>query len=189
MCVGQATSSAHTQAIRAFQQELNTEYQDPKRSPLSAEARQQFKGLPFFPVNDSLLVTAAFVRDSTSAPFLISTSNNRPRPYRKYGELRFQVNGKPQRLSVYQSLELLKVPEYADYLIVPFTDLTNGFSSYGGGRYIDLRFADVKTGRVQLDFNKAYNPYCAYSTGYACPIPPAENRLPVAIRAGVMSDH
>ncbi|QNE41516.1 DUF1684 domain-containing protein [Hymenobacter sp. NBH84] len=180
----------HAQTIAAFQQELNAEYRDPQRSPLPAAARKSFQGLPFFPVNDSLLVTATFVRDSTAQPFLIRTSTNQPQPYRKYGELRFLLHGKPQRLSVYQSLALLKVPTYADYLMVPFTDLTNGFGSYGGGRYIDLRFADVKTGKVLLDFNKAYNPYCAYSTGYACPIPPAENQLSVAIRAGVMSnDH
>lgn len=119
----------------------------------------------------------------------MNTSTKKPQHYRKYGELRFQLNGKQRRLSVYQSLALLKVPEYADYLMVPFTDKTNGFSSYGGGRYLDLRFADVQSGRVLLDFNKAYSPYCAYSTGYSCPIPPAENQLPVAIRAGVMSDH
>jgi uncharacterized protein len=79
---------------------------------------------------------------------------------------------------------LMNRPEYADYLFVPFTDATTGNETYGSGRYIDLRLGDIKNNTVLLDFNKCYNPYCAYTSGYNCPIPPKENRLAVAVKAG-----
>ena len=179
----------HAKTVVAFQQELNAEYKNPQKSPLTPELRRNFQGLPFFPVNYGCYVEAAFVRDSTAAPFNMKTSNNQEKVYRKYGELHFLLNGQALRLTVYQSLALMNTKEYADYLFVPFTDLTNGHQSYGGGRYLDLRHGQIQAGKVQLDFNRAYNPYCAYVTGFSCPVPPTENRLPVAILAGVMSGH
>jgi uncharacterized protein (DUF1684 family) len=179
----------HATAVAAFQQELNAEYRDPAKSPLPAEVRAAFQALPFFPADYRYYVEATFVRDSTSAPFRMKTTGLREPEYRKYGELHFVVNSQKLKLSVYQGLELMRRPGYEDYLFVPFTDPTNGHETYGGGRYLDFRIP--KTSRVPLDFNRAYNPYCAYNTSgkYSCPVPPAENRLPVPIRAGVRSDH
>ena len=75
--------------------------------------------------------------------------------------------------------------KYRDYLFIPFTDLTSGNESYAGGRYFDFKSSDILDNKFELDFNKAYNPYCAYiSNRYSCPIPPKENNLSVAIRAG-----
>ena len=82
----------------------------------------------------------------------------------------------------YQGEALSKTDEYKDYLLIPFTDTTNGKETYGGGRYID--FAIPASEMVTLDFNLAYNPSCAYSSRYSCPIPPRENRLKAEIRAG-----
>jgi uncharacterized protein (DUF1684 family) len=183
------TAEEHTKSVAAFQEELNTEYRDPAKSPLPAPVRKTFTALPFYPANYGACVVSQFVRDSTSAPFEMPTSTARRPLYRKYGELRFTLDGKPQRLSVYQNLELLHKPGLEDYLFVPFTDRTNGHGSYGGGRYLDLRLGQIKNGQLLLDFNRAYNPYCAYSPLYSCPVPPAENRLPVEVKAGVMSDH
>jgi uncharacterized protein (DUF1684 family) len=76
--------------------------------------------------------------------------------------------------------------EYKNYLFIPFTDATNGTDTYEGGRYIDLSIPDIKDTNVIVDFNKAYNPYCCYTGGYDCPIPPKENALTVAINAGEM---
>ncbi|MDJ1492424.1 DUF1684 domain-containing protein [Cytophagaceae bacterium DM2B3-1] len=101
---------------------------------------------------------------------------------RVYGKLVFKVKGEECVLTVYQSMDLLRNPMYKDYLFVPFTDLTTDESSYGAGRYMDMRISDDEI--VWIDFNKAYNPYCAYSDQYSCPITPAENRLPVKIEAG-----
>ena len=81
----------------------------------------------------------------------------------------------------------MKNPKYIDHLFIPFNDLTNYEETYGGGRYIDLSLNDIKDGKVVLDFNKCHNPYCAYSDGYNCPIPPEANRLKVAVKAGEMN--
>ncbi|SHK06343.1 hypothetical protein SAMN02746009_00213 [Hymenobacter psychrotolerans DSM 18569] len=169
--------------------ELNAEYRDSTRTPLPREARRTFGGLPFYPVSYEACVAARFEADSLGAPFQMQTSTARRPLYRKYGVLHFAFEGKPQQLTVYQSLDLQQNPAYRGYLFVPFTDRTNGHGSYGGGRYIDLRRGQIRQGKVVLDFNRAYNPYCAYQAGYSCPVPPAENRLLVVIAAGVRSDH
>lgn len=83
------------------------------------------------------------------------------------------------------SQDLLQRAEYHNYLFLPFTDVSNAEETYEGGRYMDLTTGDIQNNTVLLDFNKAYNPYCAYVSGkYNCPIPPKENALPVAIKAG-----
>jgi uncharacterized protein len=100
--------------------------------------------------------------------------------------LHFKIDGKPLKLAVYKSLGLV-VSTFENYLFVPFKDLTNGKESYGGGRYVDLQKTDIKDGKIVLDFNKCYNPYCAFAAGYSCPIPPKENYLNLAIEAGEMN--
>ncbi|WP_045687486.1 DUF1684 domain-containing protein [Hymenobacter sp. AT01-02] len=173
------TMQKHAQQVVAFQQELNAEYRDSTRTPLLVAERSTFTGLPFYPINYAACVEAKFEPDSLGAPFQMQTSTVRQPLYRKYGVLLFTLEGKPQHLAVYQSLDLQQNPEYRDYLFVPFTDRTNGHGSYGGGRYIDLRRGQIHQGRVVLDFNRAYNPYCAYGGNYSCPVPPAENHLPL----------
>ena len=115
------------------------------------------------------------------------TSSGKPKKFRKFGVLKFKLAGRGLKLSVYQAdTEVLaKFPEYADLLFIPFRDPTNGGESYGAGRYVDIK--TPKSGQIILDFNLAYNPNCAYgSDKYSCPIPPMENQLAVAIRAGEM---
>lgn len=183
------SAADHAKAVAVFQQELNAEYRNPAESPLPKEVRKSFKGLPFFPINYAARVEARFVRDSLAAPFAMETSTQRRPMYRKYGDVFFTLHGQELKLSIYQNLELTQREGYQDYLFVPFTDQTNGHTSYGGGRYLDLRLGQIQNERVVLDFNRAYNPFCAYGGQYSCPVPPAENRLPIAIAAGVMSDH
>ena len=183
------SATEHTKLVAEFQRELNAEYRNPAESPLPVEVRKKFKGLPFFPVNHTARVDARFVRDSLAAPFAMETSTDRRPMYRKYGDAYFTLNGQELKLTIYQNLELTQREGYQDYLFVPFTDQTNGHTSYGGGRYLDLRIGQIQNGRVVLDFNRAYNPFCAYGGQYSCPVPPAENRLAIAIKAGVMSDH
>jgi uncharacterized protein (DUF1684 family) len=175
--------------IQAHRKALDKEFRDPAHSPLPAKQIRRFKGLEYFPADIRYVVEATFAADSAAQPFFMKTTTTRLPEYRKYGELKFSLEGQVLTLSVYQSLELTKKGGYDDYLFIPFTDPTNGDESYGGGRYIDLRMDQLKQKPTRLDFNRAYNPYCAYSKGYSCPIPPAENRLPVAIRAGVKSPH
>jgi uncharacterized protein (DUF1684 family) len=182
-------SVAHARQIAAFQEHLNQEFRSPQESPLSAAERQKFTSLPYYPASYRYYVVAKLVRDTTAQVFPMATSTALRPLYRKYGEVFFTLAGRPLKLSVYQSQSLMTKPGLTDYLFIPFTDLTNGHGSYGGGRYLDLRIPPAGVSTMLLDFNCAYNPSCAYSPGYSCPVPPAENRLNVAIPAGVRSDH
>lgn len=142
----------------------------------------------FFAPDGKYRVTARFERIYEAQWFNMPTSANKFKGHRVYGILHFTINDTALKLHVYQSQDLMINKKYADYLFVPFTDKTCGFETYDNGRYIDLMIQDVESGSCILDFNKAYNPYCAYVSGiFNCPIPPKENDLPVAIRSGEMS--
>ncbi len=172
-------------SVENFQKELNAEFASKDKSPLPPEARADFKGLKFFDIDSNYFVIAEFVRTENEKPFGMKTSTKRLPMYEKYGELHFNLDGKPCKLNVYRSLDLSKKPGFEDHLFLPFSDLTNGKMSYIGGRYIDLRIPQGNT--IAIDFNKAYNPYCAYNHIYSCPAVPQDNILDVEIRAGVMS--
>lgn len=169
--------------IEKYQQELNSEFTNPETTILGKEDFKNFKGLEFYPIDLNYRVTAAFKRTPDEKPFLMATSTDRLPEYVKYGEAHFELDGKPLVLNLYQSVQPSKDPAYRDFLFVPFTDLSSGDGSYGGGRYLDIKIPEGDT--VVLDFNKAYNPYCAYSPRYSCPIPPKENDLKVRIESGV----
>lgn len=143
--------------------------------------------LRFFPVDTRYCVAATLERIYEAPWFPMETSGTRKKTYRVYGILHFTINDSSLKLHIYQSKDLLADPKYADYLFIPFTDRTSGEESYDNGRYIDLRIAELESGTFRLDFNKAYNPSCAYvSNKYNCPVPPPENQLDIAIRAGEM---
>ena len=116
--------------------------------------------------------------------FEMATYSGITKPYVKYGDLEFELGDTTLQMAIYQSLRLRQMPQYREYLFMPFKDDTNDDTSYGGGRYIDLTISDIQDGKVKIDFNKAYNPYCAYSDGYNCPVPPRANWLEVKIEAG-----
>lgn len=117
-------------------------------------------------------------------PFRMPTSDGTSKEYIRYAKARFSIDGRASELTIYRSTDLFVSPAYRNHLFLPFTDETNGGETYGAGRYIDLSMTDIRDGRIAIDFNNAYNPYCAYSGGYRCPVPPAENHLPIAIKAG-----
>lgn len=169
--------------INKFQQALNDEYRDATKSPLTKDDRARFSAHEFFPVNLKFRVVAT-LRVTANTPFFqMKTTSIRASEERIYGYVEFSLDGNRLRLPVYQSSRLLKTQEYSDYLFFPFTDLTNGAESYHGGRYIDLR---IPVGEeIIIDFNKAYNPYCAYATGFSCPIVPKENHIDIRITAGI----
>ncbi|MGQ2985225.1 DUF1684 domain-containing protein [Flavobacterium sp.] len=169
-----------------YQQNLNAEYADPAKSPLLKADLATFKALDIYPIDMEYCVEARLVRTPNEKPFKMPTTGNRKPMYVKYGELNFKLKGKAFKLDVFQSLDMAKLDEYKDHLFLPFTDLTSGNGSYGGGRYIDLKVP--KGDMVTIDFNTAYNPYCAYDHGYSCPIPPKQNDLEAEVKAGV-KDH
>jgi uncharacterized protein len=176
-----------TQTSLEYQQHLNEEFADSLKSPLRKEDRAVFKGLDFFKIDKKYIVNAIFIRTKREKTFKMKTSTNRTPLYKKYGELHFTLDGKEMKLNVYQNIDLIKLQDYKDYLFLPFSDLTNGKESYIGGRYIDMRIP--KDHKVIIDFNKAYNPYCAYNYEYSCPIVPLENDLDIEIKAGVKKFH
>ena len=166
-----------------FQRELNAEYKDATKSPLTKKDLKHFKGLDFFKFDSSYVVTANFKRTPNEKPFKMKTTTDRLPEYVKYGEVTFTLNGETYKLNIYQNKELILKEGYEDYLFLPFLDFTNGDTSYGGGRYVDARLPEGDT--IVIDFNKAYNPYCAYSDRYSCPIVPRVNYLKTKIEAGV----
>ncbi len=145
------------------------------------------KYLNFYPADKSYRVTASFKRIFDTTGFEMNTSSGMMKKYFIYGLLTFKLHDSLVNLYVYQSAALMKQEKLKDYLFVPFGDATSGFESYGGGRYMEFFIKDLKNNKVILDFNKAYNPYCAYTTGFNCPLPPAENLLRVAIPVGEMN--
>lgn len=173
--------------LENFQKKLNFEFADKEQSPLTNEDRTVFKTLEFFPISGKYFVIAQFTRTENEKTFEMKTTKERKPIYVKYGELAFIIDKKSFKLNLYKNIELSKKEEFKDYLFLPFSDTTNGKESYIGGRYIDMKVPKGNT--VAIDFNTAYNPYCAYNYKYSCPIVPLENVLDIDINAGVKKFH
>lgn len=178
------TFSQHTKdEVVAYQKNLNTEYLTPGKSPLKEEEIAVFKGLNFYEYTSNFVVNAVLEKLDNQKAFQMPTSSGRTQNYIRYGILKFSINEQPFQLEVYQNLCLMTKEGYEKYLFLPFIDLTSGNETYGAGRYLDFEIPE--TPHVILDFNKAYHPYCAYTTGYSCPITPDVNFLDVKVNAGV----
>lgn len=183
--VANAQTFYGTTDLKTFRDGRDKEFRNRAESPLKDEDFASFGGLNYYATDNAFRVIAAFRRALGGKYFEMPTSSGLTKKFVKYGILTFKLSGKASTLSVYQAdaATLEKFPEYAHLLFVPFKDATNRTETYGGGRYINIVIP--KDDKVMLDFNLAYNPNCAYgSDKYSCPIPPRENRLSVAIRAG-----
>lgn len=181
---GCAQSDDFTNEVATFQAEKNALFRDSLRSPLTNEDRVDFEGLPFYPANAAFRVRAQF--EPLEAPVVeFPTTTDRIARYRPHGKLFFELDGASFVLTVYAPMAFPGNRAQAELppLFLPFTDLTNGEGSYGGGRYIDIE--RQKGAEWILDFNKSYNPYCAYNDRYSCPVPPEGNHLETRIEAGV----
>lgn len=172
-----------TKDIIKFQRELNQEFKNPETSPLSDKYRKDFESLDFFTPDTTYVIRAKFVRTPEALPFLMPTTTDRKSEEVVYGIAHFTLNGVARKLEIYQNKELMLEEEYVDYLFLPFTDLTNSEETYGGGRYIDLRIPEGDM--ITIDFNQAYNPYCAYNKKYSCPLVPSVNHLDTKVLVGV----
>ncbi len=169
-----------------YQQKLNAVFKDASKSPLKNKDLKSFKGLDFFPVDSSYIITAS-IKKTPDTPFLgMATNTDEKSYYRKFGMLTFTLKDKEMQLTLYESLEESENPVFEDYLFLPFTDETSGGDSYGGGRYMDVFKSNINTnGTLELNFNNTYNPYCAYNDDYSCPLTPRNNHLSMEILAGV----
>ena len=147
-------------------------------SPVPPAERAAFPPLPYYAIDEQYRVPAALKVARGEAVMEMSTSTGKPRRMRRIGTLAFTLKGQPRTLTAFAEADDTSLQR----LFVPFGDLTNGIETYQGGRYLDL---DLKGSNVyELDFNRAYHPFCVFNPEYECPIPPRENRLPVPIKAG-----
>ena len=169
--------------LTPFQKEMNEFFKDASISPLKEKDLKNFKGLDFFAFDSSYVVNAALIRTPEEKSFKMKTTTDMLPEYIKYGIITFDLFGKSYSLNIYKNLEDINKEGYREYLFLPFLDDTNGFESYGGGRYIDLDVTEEDN--LVIDFNSAYNPYCVYDEKYSCPIVPRDNYLPLEINAGV----
>lgn len=183
LCVSCAQKKRPIKGDTEFQQELNAFYKDASTSPLKKKDRKNFEGLDFFKYDSTYVVTANFKRTPNEKPFEMQTTTKRRPIYVKYGELTFQLKDGTFKLDIYQNQESKEEEDYDNSLFLPFLDETNGLESYGGGRYIDTHIPESDT--MVIDFNTAYNPYCAYNDKYSCPIVPRKNYLKTRVEAGV----
>ncbi len=145
-------------------------------SPIPQANRRSFLGLAYFPPTRDLIFDLSLEKLEQPEPFSMGTTTGEMRMMRRYGRFTFTVDG------VSCTLTAFTPQDHPTTLFIPFKDATNGGETYEAGRYIDMEINGQN--RYQLDMNLAYNPYCAYNPTYSCPLVPAENALPVAIRAG-----
>ena len=176
----------------AFSQDYKAEIQqfrDEQVKGLLADSRKFFaktdiRYLRYFEPNPAYKVVATFDPTPGARPFLIPTHSGKNKPFKEYGTFTFVLRDTTYTLHAYQNIDLINDNAHKDDLFVPFNDETNYAQTYAGGRYIDLSIKDINNGQVVIDFNKCYNPYCAYGEGFSCPIPPDDNHLRTSISAG-----
>ena len=171
----------HKIQIAEFRKGYMDDFLKDPRSPLKQEDLQYLR---FYDADSTYRVTAKAELLTNQTPFVIPAFDGTQKQYVRYALLSFTLNDKALQLTIYKSIALSANPAFSNYLFLPFNDTTNGKETYGGGRYIDLTTKDIKNGSIVIDFNKAYNPYCAFASGYSCPKPPDENNLDIAIAAG-----
>ncbi|QNH61633.1 DUF1684 domain-containing protein [Hymenobacter sediminicola] len=170
--------------LRKARQDKNDSFRRVQGSPLSQEQRNTFDSLKYYAPDNAYRFEAqleAFPqRDTVEVPL----TDGKAEKYLRWGRASFILNKQEYKLTLF-----LKANGQDSTLFVPFTDRTNGHGSYGGGRYLDAALPASGDTELVLDFNTAYNPYCAYNDGFACPVPPQDNRLPVEIKAGEKEFH
>lgn len=175
------SAQTYTEKLEEHREKYISDFLTDEHSPLT---KKDIKHLDFYAIDSTYAVTGMITLTPDAIPFDMATSLGIIKRYVQYGTITFQLHDSTFTLSIYQSMKLREQEEYKDYLFVPFNDNTNYTETYGGGRYMDFRMGEIVEGKLLVDFNKAYNPYCAYSGGYACPVPPAENKLNTNIKAG-----
>jgi uncharacterized protein (DUF1684 family) len=181
---GSQDGTAYVEAIRKERQEKDRFMRTSDESPF-ADAKDKFTGLKYFNPDTKYRIIAKLYPIETRKVVLLNTTDGQQQRYRDYGYAEFELEGVQNRLLI---LEVMETGSYQGKLFLAFGDETSARETYGAGRYLDI---DKTPGSstITLDFNKAYNPYCAYSEIFSCPLPPPENLLKVAIKAGEKSYH
>ncbi|MEM6265533.1 MAG: DUF1684 domain-containing protein [Bacteroidota bacterium] len=169
--------STYETQIQKLRADKDLEFRNSPDSPIEKAKRPNFEGIRYFPIQQSYVVEATLDPPAKKDTVQMMTSTGKEYFLSLAGMLSFELQGTTQKLIAYRYVDVKR-----QALFVPFFDLTNGSSTYGGGRYLEVPYNESST--VTLDFNRAYHPYCVYSEDFTCPIPPRENRILLEIRAG-----
>jgi len=177
---GNAVQEFNANDISKSREEKDYQFKNSDNSPLAIDRRSDFIGLQYFPITEEYFVFADFTPFETNDTISLPTSKAGDfRKMIRYGKLNFQIaESKSLELTAFKELD-----NQQDMLFVPFKDKTSGFTTYQAGRYLEISEPDEQQMCI-IDFNRAYNPYCAYNAEYSCPLIPSENILPVFIKAG-----
>ena len=173
--------SPYSQKVLRYRDSMDAVFYSGSNKILPKEAIATDGKLNYFLPDESYRVQAQFIPIKNGEVFKMKTNTDRLPEYRKYGKLSFTIQNQNLVLTLYQNLE------QPEYLFCPFKDKTNGKQSYGAGRFLDFEEKDLEN--MVLDFNYAYNPYCAYNSNFSCPLPPLENHLEIAVMAGEKAWH
>ena len=176
-----AFSQSYSEQIAKHREAYKADFIKDNNSPLK---KKDLENLHFYNADSTYKVIADVELLKNEKVFKMPTFNGTSSDYFRYAHVNFSLNGVKMQMTLYRSVSLSTNPLYKDHLFLPFTDETNNKETYGGGRYIDLDAKEIKDNHIEIDFNKAYNPYCAYSDGYRCPVPPEENDLQLSISVG-----
>jgi uncharacterized protein (DUF1684 family) len=178
LCACTAAPAPSAPDVATWRAEKDRYMRESPESPVPAEKRATFAPLPYYDIDPEYQVPAALTVAPGEEVLELPTSTGLRRKMRKIGSLKFTLKGQQLSLTAFVDANTNDVAR----LFVPFGDLTNGTETYPGGRYLDLE--RTATGIYDLDFNRAYHPFCVFNAEYDCPYPPRENRLSVLIRAG-----
>jgi hypothetical protein len=159
--------------LEILREEKDDFFKNHPQSPLTQDQKKNFDGLDYFSENPALRFEASVEKFPEQMLVEFQTSTGDRQRYTRYGKFKFEVDGQATELTLYAS---------GHGFFLPFVDSLANTETYGAGRYLDPE--PLPEGRLLIDFNLAYNPYCAYSDRWSCPLTPFENRLKVAIRAG-----
>lgn len=159
--------------LNDFRRQKDAFFHKSSLSPLTDEQRPSFEGLKYFPFNKALNLLIKIEPFTEQDEIQIQTNTGDMQIYLRYGRFTFEVEGEEASLTLYHN---------DNGFFLPFVDGLAGGDTYPAGRYLDVE--QLPNSRFYIDFNLAYNPYCAYNERWSCPITPAENRVSVAIRAG-----
>lgn len=170
-------TKGYTEEMLANRVEKDREFKESEDSPLTEKQKPIFEMLSYFPIAEKYKVRAELHRNSSEQIVKINITDGSQREYYVFGNAHFHLEGKELDVTVYKP-----VKADSEYLFIPFYDATSADLTYGGGRYVEPVI--LEDGSLEIDFNLAYNPYCAYNHSYRCPIPPQDNNLNVSILAG-----
>ena len=169
---------AYRQTISRKREETDSFMRTSEASPFKDSLLQSYDGLNYYDPDLTYRVQAVINKIEVKDPLIIPTSDGKKQRYQKFAYAEFKLQGERHRLLLLKPIGFGQ----KDVIFTAFSDATSGETTYGGGRYIDLKFKNAR--QITIDFNLAYNPFCAYNPTFSCPLPPKENILPIAIKAG-----